>query len=556
MRRTIGLLVAVILMWATPLAAAAYEARLTRYADLPKGDWSEDAVYMLSVLEVLSGYEDGTFRPNEAVSREAFIKMLMVALEPLLAQDGAETKNESVRSTGTAAIPALADVTPDRWSYPYITEAFRHGWIDFMLEGDRFHPDKPMLREEVAALVGKWLLLVDGRMFDGGQIGDQLGRLQTEEERRRQFRDRSAIDAGLAPYVYLTTRYDIMEGDDLGQFRPKDTLTRKEAAAIVYRLLHQQVMGVDVERIGFYAIASYPNRAHLADLDQVIFGWSHLSYEGEGQASLQTAKGTYRIPDGYEEVVELAAKYGLPRQLMVYADGAGLQRFLRDETARNRVVEDAVRLVLDEADRYGFTGLCIDFEGLLSADHRPYLVAFLKELRAALGSGVTLSVAVPPADYYKGYDLEAIGQLADQVILMAHDYTHVESRLPSAPLPLVGQAIRDALKAVPRDKLVLGISKQANQWVESGGAVAYYSPAIPAVENRRSRPGVGREWAMPYFLERIQYVNGLETHTIWYESTESMERKIWLARYYGLRGVSFWHMGNLTDADWQLIGEN
>jgi spore germination protein YaaH len=68
---------------------------------------------------------------------------------------------------------------------------------------------------------------------------------------------------------------------------------------------------------------------------------------------------------------------------------------------------------------YSFTGVSIDFEGLKEAVSAADYVQFLQTLKGQLGS-LTLSVSVPPIDYYKGYDLEAIGKLADKVILMAY----------------------------------------------------------------------------------------------------------------------------------------
>jgi spore germination protein YaaH len=53
---------------------------------------------------------------------------------------------------------------------------------------------------------------------------------------------------------------------------------------------------------------------------------------------------------------------------------------------------------------------------------------------------------VPPDYYYKGYDLQKIGATADTVILMAYDFTNENSVLPSAPLPLVNDAVRRTLE--------------------------------------------------------------------------------------------------------------
>ncbi len=45
-------------------------------------------------------------------------------------------------------------------------------------------------------------------------------------------------------------------------------------------------------------------------------------------------------------------------------------------------------------------------------------------------------------------------------------------------------------------------------------------------------------------------------HEIWYEDTKSIEKKLWLAKYYGLQGVTLWHMGNFTGTDWIVIQQH
>jgi spore germination protein YaaH len=134
---------------------------------------------------------------------------------------------------------------------------------------------------------------------------------------------------------------------------------------------------------------------------------------------------------------------------------------------------------------------------------------------------------------------------------MAYDFTNEDSLLPSAPLPLVNDAVRRTFERVPREKLVLGISKQANQWVS--GKLLPNHPLIADVEGRIADPAAQITWQMPYFLKEIVYNGESGTNDIFYEDTDSIAKKVWLARYYGLKGVSLWYMGNYTSADWELI---
>jgi spore germination protein YaaH len=60
---------------------------------------------------------------------------------------------------------------------------------------------------------------------------------------------------------------------------------------------------------------------------------------------------------------------------------------------------------------------------------------------------------------------------------------------------------------------------------------------------------------MPYFLKHITFEDTRGNHEIYYEDTASIEKKLWLAKFYGLKGVSLWYMGSFTTADWELIGQ-
>ena len=41
----------------------------TVFPDVPNGHWAYEAIQRLSALGVISGYPDGTFRPNASVTR-------------------------------------------------------------------------------------------------------------------------------------------------------------------------------------------------------------------------------------------------------------------------------------------------------------------------------------------------------------------------------------------------------------------------------------------------------------------------------------------------------
>jgi len=512
--------------------AFAYDVQLLPFKD-EEYDYSREPIYTLSALGIINGYEDRTYRPRADLSREAFIKLLVIA-----------GQLDAEKALGSRP----ADVAGDRWSAPFISIAYERSWLDSLLDKEgKFSPAQTITRQEVAMLVGKFLLESESE-----EIRQQWLSAGWKQERdARSFKDQSQIDAAMQPYVYYAANRGIMEGDQAG-FKPKEPLIRKQAAAVIFRLIDKRIGEQKIDFTGYYAIQSYPAIQHINKLSDVIFGWSHLEYTASGSAKLNTSATVNRIPAGYEEVVATADQAGATKELMVFYDNANLKDFLKDKPAQRAFIESLLVTLKDAS--YGFTGVSIDFEGLKEAGSAADFTAFLQDLKAEL-NGYTLSVAVPPIHYYKGYDLAAIGKLADTVILMAYDFTHSDSKLPSAPLPLVNDTVQTALQSIPKEKLVLGISKQANQWITANGVTgSVLKPAIADVEKRLAMPNVISTWTMPYFLTKATFTDEHGSHELFYEDAQSIAKKVWLAKHYGLKGVSLWHMGNYTAADWELVG--
>lgn len=517
-------------LFAGALPVSAYQSRLTPYNDVPQNSWESKPIYALSALSVIDGYEDGLYHPGEQVSREAFIKLLAAASKQTAAPDHQ---------------PAYTDVQPDRWSYPFIYTAKSLHWIDFMSANGVFSPAKSITREEAAAAIGSYLLSLPGAQSSWEEADWKA------ESGARGFADATRISAEIARSVYFTVHRNIMEGDDTG-FRPQDGLTRREAAAIIYRLLDQETSDIPLQVNGFYALGSYPSLNQTPNLDVLTLGWSHLEYSSPGTATAATTGGDYSIPAGWEEVVRKAVDSGKPLRLMVFAEGDSLVSFLQDKQAQQAFYDSVSRLVGDA--KYHLDGLCIDFEGLKAESSAPEFNDFLRGLKTVL-NGKALSVAVPPVFNYKGYDLPAIAELADEMVVMAYNFTHKDSRLPSAPLPLVDETLKSLQKLnLPMDKIVLGISKKTDQWIQSAaGGTELAHPKTTQVEERLQKTGVNSQFALPYFLERIIFQDDRGSHEIYYEDSQSIGMKLWLAKYYGLKGVSLWTMGALTDDDWKTV---
>ena len=117
------------------------EANMTKsngYNDVKDGDWFCCAVSTLSKMGIIKGYEDGSFKPNDPISRAEF-----AAIAARFDPDGDKT-------------PAtFADIT-SHWAKDEISIAANHGWIKGYEDGS-FKPDQKITRAETMTLVNRVL---------------------------------------------------------------------------------------------------------------------------------------------------------------------------------------------------------------------------------------------------------------------------------------------------------------------------------------------------------------------------------------------------------------
>lgn len=175
-----------------------------QYSDVSEDYWAYDAIRYLSIQGVLSGYPDGTFKPDKSVTRAEFAKMLAVALEldiycddtlPEIWRDvhagdwycsyitpvvkagymkgygngyfgpNKTVKKEEIITTivrikGWQLInpdtPTFPDVPRDHWSYQYIETGVKHGLVskyDEHITDGKFHLSVPATRSQTAVFV-------------------------------------------------------------------------------------------------------------------------------------------------------------------------------------------------------------------------------------------------------------------------------------------------------------------------------------------------------------------------------------------------------------------
>lgn len=112
--------------------------KTNRYSDVTRADWYNTAVSTLSSMGIITGYPDGTFRPNAAITRAEF-----AAIAARFDNDGDKT---------TAKFSDIAN----HWAKDEISIAYNNGWINGYPDGT-FGPQRDITRAETMTLVNRVL---------------------------------------------------------------------------------------------------------------------------------------------------------------------------------------------------------------------------------------------------------------------------------------------------------------------------------------------------------------------------------------------------------------
>ena len=73
-KKTISLVLCVIMIFA--LAVPAFAANSVKFSDVPDGYWAKDAIYLVADAGIVGGYADGSFKPENNITREQFAKVV------------------------------------------------------------------------------------------------------------------------------------------------------------------------------------------------------------------------------------------------------------------------------------------------------------------------------------------------------------------------------------------------------------------------------------------------------------------------------------------------
>lgn len=203
-----------VMLSVAALVSASSAAMAASYTDVPENAWYTGYVNKISELKGFAGYEDNTFRPDNQITQEEFVKTV-VALTVGEQPEATGENTEHKRSWKNCW---------DSWAQPYLNKAMEMGLIteedtDFRYNG------LPCTRGNMAKIATRaFEYLKEEDIADTSTYAAKL-------------KDYSDIPDKFKSYVLQAYGKGIISGYEDGTFRSDGILTRAEASSVLVRLI-------------------------------------------------------------------------------------------------------------------------------------------------------------------------------------------------------------------------------------------------------------------------------------------------------------------------------
>lgn len=169
-----------------------------------RGHWATDFITALAARGVISGFPDGTFRPEEPVTRAQFAAIVANAFNPSAKREGAQ----------------FIDVSSNFWGYSAIQKSYQGGFMAGY-PGGKFEPLLEIPRVQVLVA-----------------LANGLGYAANNPNVLSVYQDSTAIpDYAVNSVAAATEKRMVVNYSNPAQLHPNRNATRAEVAAFVYQAL-------------------------------------------------------------------------------------------------------------------------------------------------------------------------------------------------------------------------------------------------------------------------------------------------------------------------------
>jgi parallel beta-helix repeat protein len=166
--------------------------------------WATDFIRRLSSMNLVSGFADGSFKPDEPLSRAQYAALVVKVFNPAQIRPATQ----------------FNDIPADFWALPVIMQAYRGGFLSGFPD-QTFHPQQSLRRIELI------ISLVNG-----------LSLASADPSVLEIYEDRDTIPAYAKPAVAAATQAGIVVNyPKPALLQPKQEATRADAIAFMYQAL-------------------------------------------------------------------------------------------------------------------------------------------------------------------------------------------------------------------------------------------------------------------------------------------------------------------------------
>lgn len=192
-----------------PADGAQEEVKSGSFRDVTSAHWAFASVERAAELGLVTGYSDGTFRPDAAVTRAQFVLMLW----------------RMCGKPAAAKAASFADASAD-WYQDALSWAVENGYVNG-LSDTRFGPDAPITRQQAMAILFR---------LNGGQSGTELTLTGIYEQ---TFADSTTIAAWAKDATWWAVYHELVSGVGGSRIAPEANASRAQIAAILLRYADQ-----------------------------------------------------------------------------------------------------------------------------------------------------------------------------------------------------------------------------------------------------------------------------------------------------------------------------
>lgn len=178
-----------------------------KFSDLSLAAWAKDAILTLADKNIILGYGDGTFLPNNHIKREEFTKIIVVAFKT---EDFGGDIN-------------FADINENDWFYPFVKKAYNAGIVKGVNDV-LFGTSSYVTRQDIAVMLSRVL--------------EKYGENLEFTKDYTAFADENEISAYALNSVKALCKLGVISGYEDGTFRPAGSATRAEAAYMINSILN------------------------------------------------------------------------------------------------------------------------------------------------------------------------------------------------------------------------------------------------------------------------------------------------------------------------------